>query len=430
MRVLEIADMYLPNLGGTELHIQTLSRWMASEGHDVAVATLAREGLPTRDTDPHGIDIFRLRGWSGALNRRYSDSTQTYHPTSPDPGIRKRLVQLIDEWSPDVVHAHGWISNSLIGLSGPGRPGTDRNGKRRAVTLNTLHDNSPHCVRKILTTPAGLECPGRSAKNCLACAAGTYGLVKGAINTLGIFQFGHVQAGLDQTIAVSSFVKTRNDPYVTSTGAAPIEVIPSFVHHDIVALAESRSLGRLNFFPNTPYALYVGVVSEHKGIATLLDAWRNHYPGIDLVLIGPDRRAKKQDFPPGVTFVGPLPHDVVLAAWAHATIGVVPSIRPDSFPTVTTEAMSFGVPVVASQIGGLTDQISNGFNGLLVSPGSSAELGRAVQRLVDDLELYDHIRRNGRVTSREFAIDRVGPRVIECFNRVRHRVHGAIVSVE
>jgi glycosyltransferase involved in cell wall biosynthesis len=426
MRILEMSDMYPPNLGGTEQHVQTLSRWMSTNGHQVQVAALYRPDLPQTETDEFGVTVNRLKGWGTTLNRFLADPTQTYHLTTPDPGVKKELRRLIRRFRPDVIHAHGWIAQSLQGISGTAKSAYDAKGEPRPVTLCTMHDNSMTCVRKILTTPAGEPCPGRSISNCLSCASATYGLAKGTVHTAGLFSFGSVMAGLDQAIAVSNFVKERNNEYVTATGAPDIRVISSFVKGEILAAGKGPRPERPSFLPEGPYALCVGVVAEHKGIPTLLEAWRSHNPGIQLVLIGPDRRANKEPFPDGVHFVGAMSNTEVLAAWAHATVGIVPSICPDSFPTVTMEAMAFDVPVVASRIGGLVDQITDGENGFLVTPGSAQELGSAIRRLADDPALQTRIGQAGFRSVQRFDVSVVGEQLLTCFRETTDRVRGNV----
>jgi glycogen(starch) synthase len=60
---------------------------------------------------------------------------------------------------------------------------------------------------------------------------------------------------------------------------------------------------------------------------------------------------------------------------------VLPSIWPETFSIVLREALSAGLPVVASRIGAIPELIRDGENGLLVSPGSVDELAAALERL-------------------------------------------------
>jgi glycosyltransferase involved in cell wall biosynthesis len=68
-------------------------------------------------------------------------------------------------------------------------------------------------------------------------------------------------------------------------------------------------------------------------------------------------------------------------------IVVVPSVKPDPCPRTVIEAMAFGIPVVASALGGIPELIQHGDTGILVEPGDAVELAGWVLRLIDDEKL-------------------------------------------
>jgi glycosyltransferase involved in cell wall biosynthesis len=80
---------------------------------------------------------------------------------------------------------------------------------------------------------------------------------------------------------------------------------------------------------------------------------------------------------------------------------VVPS-QTEGAPLVVLEAMTSGVPVVASAVGGIPDQVRNGVDGVLVPPGDPAALGEAVLELLEDPGLA---RRMGAAGRRKSATD-------------------------
>ncbi|HEX6305544.1 MAG TPA: glycosyltransferase, partial [Anaerolineales bacterium] len=92
-----------------------------------------------------------------------------------------------------------------------------------------------------------------------------------------------------------------------------------------------------------------------------------------------------------VSFPGRIPWDEVPGFLASADIFVLPSVRDpfgnvDGLPTVVPEAMASGLPVVASDIGGVNLLISHGYNGLLVPAGEVKALVAAVKSLLEDDE--------------------------------------------
>jgi glycosyltransferase involved in cell wall biosynthesis len=74
---------------------------------------------------------------------------------------------------------------------------------------------------------------------------------------------------------------------------------------------------------------------------------------------------------------------------------------------VLLEAMYFGVPVVASQVGGIPEVIIDGESGLLVAPGNSEALAVAINWLLDDPYLRQRLIAGGRQRAQEFTVEKM-----------------------
>jgi glycosyltransferase involved in cell wall biosynthesis len=64
---------------------------------------------------------------------------------------------------------------------------------------------------------------------------------------------------------------------------------------------------------------------------------------------------------------------------------VVPSLR-EGFPMITLEAMAMAKPIIATNIDGITEQITDGINGILTPPKDSSAIAQAIIRLINDRE--------------------------------------------
>jgi GT2 family glycosyltransferase len=148
---------------------------------------------------------------------------------------------------------------------------------------------------------------------------------------------------------------------------------------------------------------FLGSLMVSKGPHVLLEAFRRLPAGAaSLDLFGShcgyhgDTSYEKQIEPllatPGVSFRGPLPYRDVPAALSSIDVLAVPSIWQENSPLVIREAFLAGIPVVASAIGGIPEAVTDGTNGLLFSPGDSADLARALMRLLDEPGLIDRLR--------------------------------------
>ena len=126
-----------------------------------------------------------------------------------------------------------------------------------------------------------------------------------------------------------------------------------------------------------PHALYVGRLSEEKGVGELAEAAR----GLPLRVVGDG--PLRALLPQAVGFVPP--HE--LGPWyERAAVVVVPS-RREGYGMVAREAMAYGRPVVATAVGGLLDAVEDGVTGLLVPPGDPSALRAAIERLLGDADL-------------------------------------------
>ena len=80
-----------------------------------------------------------------------------------------------------------------------------------------------------------------------------------------------------------------------------------------------------------------------------------------------------------------------------ARVIVVPSIWTETFGIVAAEAMSHGIPVVASRLGALQGTVRDGETGLLAEPGNVADFAAKIGRLWSDRELARRLGRNARM---------------------------------
>jgi glycosyltransferase involved in cell wall biosynthesis len=134
--------------------------------------------------------------------------------------------------------------------------------------------------------------------------------------------------------------------------------------------------------------LFAGRLSEEKGIATLLAAWR-HLPGSvrlrvigDGPLRGEVRRAAEQL--PNLEYHGPADRSEVIGAMRSARALIVPSLWYEGSPVTVIEAFGCGTPVIASDIGTLTEMAAGHDAAILVRPNDPDALASAVHRLDRD----------------------------------------------
>lgn len=146
------------------------------------------------------------------------------------------------------------------------------------------------------------------------------------------------------------------------------------------------------------YVVFVGRLSEEKGVLTLLSAWEQlgNYP-LRLVGDGPLRGAleaiaSERRLP--VTFLGTQAKADVIRIIKDAALLVLPSEWYEGFPMVIIEAFACGTPVVASRIGGVPAIVRDGFNGANFRPRDPDDLAMTLRRVLQDTDLLSSFRLN------------------------------------
>jgi glycosyltransferase involved in cell wall biosynthesis len=179
--------------------------------------------------------------------------------------------------------------------------------------------------------------------------------------------------------------------------------------------------------------LFVGRLIREKGPFELLKALelvrRNRDCHILFVGDGPMRSslvegARQSGLTGAVTFTGYLTGADLLAAYRSAKALVLPSWY-EGFPTVVSEAMAEGLPIITTGIRGVRDQLTENVNALFVEPRNPVSLAGAIQRLLEDSDLCKEMGRANRLKVQEFSPDSVVPRYFdilqESVNRGRKR---------
>jgi glycosyltransferase involved in cell wall biosynthesis len=140
-----------------------------------------------------------------------------------------------------------------------------------------------------------------------------------------------------------------------------------------------------------PHVLFVGRLSEEKGVLELAEATR----GLPLVVVGDGPLRSRLH-----GAVGLVPPRQLPGYFDRAAVVVCPS-RREGYGVVARQAMAHARPVVATAVGGLAEAIEDGASGLLVPPGDVPALRAALERLLADAELRGRLGSAARERVRE-----------------------------
>ena len=176
---------------------------------------------------------------------------------------------------------------------------------------------------------------------------------------------------IDAYVALTDFARR-----MFAEGGLPedrIHVRPNFVPEPDGPYAESRS--------DHGGAVFVGRLSEEKGVRLLIEAWRDVPVPLSILGDGPLGEELRAGAPSQVDFLGHLPHSRVLETLARAAFAVVPSTCFEGFPMAVLDAFSLGVPVLAARLGSLEEIVEDGVSGRLFNSGDFRSLAEEARAL-------------------------------------------------
>jgi glycosyltransferase involved in cell wall biosynthesis len=406
MRILMLTQFYPPIIGGGAIYARSLSHELASRGHDVAIATLWREGQAEFELD-QGVRVYRIRSSMRRMAWLFSDDSRQYAPPFPDPEAVLGLRQIIIRERPEIVHSHNWLMYSFLPLKA-------WSGARLVVTL---HNYSKVCVKTTLMN-RGVSCEGPALGKCLNCAIQYYGVVKGIPTVLGHRAMGLAERNLvDMYLAVSQSVAIDSG---LVGGKQPYQVIPNFISDDVSA-AQDDAESYLAQLPAEGFLLFAGALSRQKGVDVLLRAYADLPNAPPLVLIGYQTRdwpAIAKNCQANALILTDWPRYAVMEAWHRSMMALVPSVGPESFGLVVIEAMAAGRPVIASRIGGMADLVEDGETGLLIEPGDAAALREAIERLLSNPGLRNRMGQAALRKVTEFQASAIVPRIEQIYEEL------------
>jgi glycogen synthase len=198
---------------------------------------------------------------------------------------------------------------------------------------------------------------------------------------------------------------------VRAAGIEPAAEFPAFMDLTPFTAEPTAPL------PETPRALFVGVLERYKAFDLLADAWRRvagELPDATLHVVGqgtlaPLAAVLVEELPGRVEWTPVLTAEGVSAALDTSTLLVLPS-RSEGMGRVVIEAGCRARAVVGSRVGGIPDVVFDGETGVLVPPGDVDALAAALARVLSDRALAERLGTEGRrrveqwlVTPEEYA---------------------------
>ena len=359
MRIALVCPYAWEAAGGVQVHVKSLAARLLERGHEAIVLT------PTT--------VAPSQPWVRSVGRPVRVSYRgTVAPIAPLSYRRVRSV--LASFRPDVVHVHEPLTPS-------------------ASMFATLVANAP----VVATVHAYLD---RSV--AMEMAAPILRRI-----------WRRVTVGIAVSDAAASFLRR-------ALPDAALEIVPNGVDVGAFAGAEPRA----DLLPGRRI-LWVNRLDPQKGFAIALAAFSKvlaDVPDAILVVVGEGKDREALGFlteseRARVDMRGAVPNEEVPSYLAACEIFVSPAVGQESFGIALIEAMAAGLPVVAADIPGYREVVSDGVEGLLVPPRDPEALAAGLVRVLTEPALASRLGEAGREHARIFDWPLVVERLEELYLR-------------
>lgn len=346
-----MVGQFPPHVGGVGVHIHTLSKKLVEEGHEVYVITYPHKEI--KDID--GIHVIGTKGLNipGVRGLMFKKNA------------KKALENLLENEDIDIIHGHYIF---------PAGAAAVEVGKKHGIkTYVTAHGSDMFELYK------NQQLMRSTIRNVLKDADGVFAVsnaLRHEIIATGVVGIADKTKLSWNSVDIDKFSMKSNDSFKKEFG-----------------------------LEDKPIVLFVGNLIKRKNVDSLLEAKKIANSDYYLVIVGDGPLFKKLNKKVDEENI----HDVIFTGSRNDVENIIPScdvlILPsfsESFGLVLIEALACGKPVIGSNVGGITEIITDDV-GLFVNPNKVSSIARAVDDMINDDELKLVLSMNARTRALDFS---------------------------
>jgi glycosyltransferase involved in cell wall biosynthesis len=369
-RILTFAAYFHPHIGGYEKNVDELSRRLVQRGYEVDILTCNTErALAYEELD--GIHIYRLPSWN-ALN-------SVYPIPKPCPTSFKILRRLLRK-NYDVINTQTrFFVTSFLGLV-------------FATVKRTPLVHTERGTRHSVVSNKVVDLIGRTYDHTIGSL-----VVKSARITIGVSE------------AACNFLR--------HLGATNTQVIYNGIDTATFRKRDTNCRQKLCISNDAAVITFVGRLIYAKGVQDLISAFtriKEASPNTKLLIVGDgpyraklENLAYQNDCSGDIVFLGQKEKDELINILSATDIFVNPSYS-EGLPTSVMEAASVGLPIIATDVGGTREIITDRESGILIKIKDVEELERKLCELLTNTELRTVLGSNARMlVNQKFDWDKI-----------------------
>lgn len=382
-KILVINTLYFPHIGGgAEIICQELSEALAKRGYHVAVLTTGPKGSGLIVDHINGITVYCVgihnQYWQYEKKQSRFQHFLWHARDSYNFSMQSSVEVVIQKENPDVALCHNMTGFSISAWTVL--------KKHQIPIIEVLHDQYMRCPNSN-ATKKGIPCKGQ----CLLCR---------------VMRMPHRMWSdkVDAVVGVSHYVLNS----LTQLGY--FSKSKQYVIHNARKITEPETY--LTWDGVEPLRIgYIGTLSKVKGVEWLIRSFMNLDMNATLTIAGKGETAAYEDELKALAasdlrigFSGYVKSD---EHYKNIHLSVIPSLWPDTFPTVAFESCAYHVPVIATNRGGLPEIIKEGVNGLIINPNDTSSIEKAIVYFLKHPMILNEMIKNAR-TEVDEMIDEEG----------------------
>lgn len=393
MRILQVAR-YASVSGGTEAYVRELCAGLRDAGHEVALAYR----FDPDDTRPEVRAGMQL----GAISSRNATPTATE---------RNEVRRAVAAFRPDVIHVHNVDAPWLPVLLGSLAP-----------AIHGVHDHRLDCPTGTRYLAGwGRACDVAPGGKCLGYNLAAHcGSLKANATLEPYRRWRRAHRAAQRGPAIQVFSDYMRSEILRAGITTPVTVTPYPAPRPVDAVEIAEADPR-------PVVFSSGRLTREKGFDLLFDALDRLVPPVHVVIGGTGHHEAalraRVGFVPSrhrVTFTGWLDAASVAGWYRRASVFALPSAWPEPFGIVGLEAGRAGLPVVATDVGGIRQWLVDGVTGFAVPPRDEAAFAGALHSLLADATLRRTMGAAAREhVTKEFSLERHVASVLAMYEQAR-----------
>lgn len=408
MKILLINNFHYRFGGASAAYLNT-AQLLKNAGHEVVFFSILDPNNIESQSSEYFLDR-KIEVNSNGLKNMFNLFSYFYNTQAA-----KNIKSLIKQKKPDIAHIHlfyGGITSSILPVL----------RKYKVPIIHTVHDYRIICPAYTFLDNHGNICESCKGNKFFQCAikmCNKSRFLPSMIMSLEVYYrnfFFNPIKYLNGILYPSNFIKLKHIEHNKK-----IEKIKSITLHNFNLEQFNKTTIASKYF------LFYGRISREKGLRTLISAFKN-LPSYNLKIVGEGtllNELKNETYTSGLTNVDFLGHksgEQLFDLISNAYFVLVPSEWYENNPMTIIESYSYGIPVIGSNVGGISELITNNVTGFTFNPKDVNDLVKVIKDVscISDIKYLELSRNATDFAARNFSDKIHYARLLQFYKEVIH----------